>query len=212
MDHTLLPCDTGSLWSQFLAKRGLIDDSQSAERERFLRDYQAGVLDLDAAYSYEFKVLQLFAPDERRQLIAKFFRGELQPLITPQTLACFAKHRVQGDYLVMITATVDDIARPVADFFGFDHMIASRGVVDTEGNYTGEVELEPCMGRGKLVHLEKWLTDSCNNPNHYTFYSDSHNDLPLLEQVDVPIAVDPDAKLRAIAQTNGWDIISFLEQ
>lgn len=211
MDHTLVPADTGTLWAQFLFERGLISPEKSQERAKFLLDYHAGTLDIEAAYAFELGVLQSLGAEKRKDLLQIFFEERIKPLITPKAVAIVAKHRQNGDYLLMITATVDEIARPVAKFFGMDHLIAGRGSVDAAGNYTGEVELAPCMGRGKLVHLEDWLVRSGNNPKEYTFYSDSHNDLPLLEQVDVPIAVDPDPKLRQVAEENNWQIISFLE-
>jgi len=110
----------------------------------------------------------------------------------------------------MITATVNEIAQPVADFFGIEHLIATYGELDKAGNYTGKVELEPCMGRGKLVHLEAWLQHTGYNPHHYTFYSDSHNDIPLLEQVDLPIIVDPDSRLKEHAQQHSWQLFLLL--
>ncbi len=211
MDHTLVPADTGSLWAEFLLDKGLISSEKSAERAKFLLDYHAGNLDIEAAYAFELGVLQSLGVEKRKDLLQVFFAELIKPLITPKALQAVAKHRENGDYLLMITATVDEIARPVAEFFAMDHLIAGRGEVDAAGNYTGKVELAPCMGRGKLIHLEDWLVRSGNNPLEYTFYSDSHNDLPLLEQVDMPIAVDPDPKLRQIAEENNWQIISFLD-
>ncbi len=210
MDHTLVPADTGTIWSQFLQERNLISLEKAQERAQFLADYQNGTLNVEEAYRFELGVLQSLEPDLRKELLNQFFKDKVKPLITAKALQQVAEHRKNGDYLIMITATLEEIARPIAEFFGMDHLIGGRGQIDALGNYTGEIELEPCMGRGKLVHLEEWLVKTGNNPVEYTFYSDSHNDLPLLEQVDVAIAVDPDAKLRQIAQDNNWQIISFL--
>lgn len=210
MDHTLVPADTGTIWSQFLQERNLISLEKAQERAQFLADYQNGTLNVEEAYRFELGVLQSLERDLRKELLNQFFEDKVKPLITATALQTVAKHRQNGDYLIMITATLEEIASPIAEFFGMDHLIGGRGQIDALGNYTGEIELEPCMGRGKLVHLEEWLVKTGNNPVEYTFYSDSHNDLPLLEQVDVAIAVDPDAKLRQIAQDNNWQIISFL--
>ncbi|MEN9946371.1 MAG: hypothetical protein RLZZ293_757 [Pseudomonadota bacterium] len=210
MDHTLVPCDTGTIWSEFLVERNLITPDKVTQRSKFLHDYLAGKLDVVAAYQFELSVLQSLDPIIRPQLLQEFFTTKIQPLITLASQDCVAKHKQAGDYIVMITATIEEIAKPIADFFQVDHLIGGRGKQDSYGNYTGEIELEPCMGRGKLVHLENWLTQTAYNPQHYTFYSDSHNDLPLLEQVDLAIAVDPDPKLSQIAQEQGWPIISFL--
>lgn len=210
MDHTLVPADTGTIWSQFLQERNLISLEKAQERAQFLADYQNGTLNVEEAYRFELGVLQSLEPDLRKELLNQFFKDKVKPLITAKALQQVAEHRKNGDYLIMITATLEEIASPIAEFFGMDHLIGGRGQIDALGNYTGEIELEPCMGRGKLVHLEEWLVKTGNNPVEYTFYSDSHNDLPLLEQVDVAIVVDPDAKLRQIAQENNWQIISFL--
>jgi len=209
MDHTLVPCDTGTVWNGFLVQKNLISQKQHEQRQKFLFDYQAGILDMDAAYRYELGILQLFSREERDSLLQEFFVSTVKPMISSKALEQLALHRQNGDFIIMITATVEDIARPIAEFFAVDHLIASRGKLDILGNYTGEVEIEPCMGRGKLVHLEAWLQQTGHNPEHYTFYSDSHNDMPLLEQVDVPIAVDPDDILRKAAVANGWQIMSF---
>lgn len=211
MDHTLVPADTGTIWSQFLQEQNLISLEKAQERAQFLADYQNGTLNVEEAYRFELGVLQSLERDLRKELLNKFFEDKVKPLITAKALQQVAEHRQNGDYLIMITATLEEIASPIAEFFGMDHLIGGRGQIDAHGNYTGEIELEPCMGRGKLVHLEEWLVKTGNNPVEYTFYSDSHNDLPLLEQVDVAIAVDPDNKLRQIAQANDWQIISFLD-
>lgn len=211
MDHTLVPADTGTIWSQFLQEQNLISLEKAQERAKFLADYQNGTLNVEEAYRFELGVLQSLERDLRKELLNKFFEDKVKPLITAKALQQVAEHRQNGDYLIMITATLEEIASPIAEFFGMDHLIGGRGKIDAHGNYTGEIELEPCMGRGKLVHLEEWLVKTGNNPVEYTFYSDSHNDLPLLEQVDVAIAVDPDNKLRQIAQANDWQIISFLD-
>lgn len=210
MDHTLVPCDTGTVWNGFLARRGLISETQHEQRQKFLFDYQAGILDMEASYRYELGILQLFPKKEREELLQEFFDLVIKPAISVKAIAQYEKHRKAGDFIILITATVEDIAKPVAEFFGVDHLIATKGKVNEAGEYTGEVEIEPCMGRGKLVHLEEWLQKTGNNPEHYTFYSDSHNDMPLLEQVDVPIAVDPDDILREIALANDWQIMSFV--
>lgn len=210
MDHTLVPADTGTLWSKFLFERGLLSAEKAQERASFLTAYQNGTLVVEDAYRFELGVLQSLDKVERKQLLTEFFEQKLRPIITQKAIDAVNKHRENGDYLVMITATIEEIAAPVARFFGMDHLIGGRGEVDEAGNYTSKLVLGPCMGRGKLVHLEDWLTRSGNNPTDYTFYSDSYNDLPLLEQVDVAIAVDPDPKLLEIAQQNNWDVISFL--
>lgn len=210
MDHTLVPCDTGTLWAEYLVKNQLLSGEMAVRRKQFLIDYQAGTLDAAEAYRFEMKVLNELPEDKRVWLLNDFFATSIKPIIPAKAIAQVNYHRQQGDYIIIITATLEEIARPIAEFFGVDFLIGGQGVLDEHGKYTGEIVLEPCMGRGKLVHLENWLTISNNNPQYYIFYSDSHNDLPLLEQVDEAIAVDPDEQLQQIAQANSWSIISFI--
>ncbi|RTL00933.1 MAG: HAD-IB family hydrolase [Proteobacteria bacterium] len=209
MDHTLIPADSGTLWAQFLYEQGRLSDEQMATREKFLHQYNAGTLKVEDAYSFDIGVLSSLGEDAP-ELLTEYFQHRVLPIISQAARDKVQFHLDAGHYVVMITATLEEMARPVAEFFGMHHLIGGKAKRDASGNYTGELEdLGPCMGRGKLVHLEDWLTTSGNNPSEYTFYSDSHNDLPLLEQVDTPIAVDPDDSLRAIAVENNWQIISF---
>ena len=209
MDHTLVSCDTGLEWSKFLLKQGLISKEQHQERQGFFLAYQNGALDIDAAYRFEVNVLQQLEPAVRERLLQEYFLSVIKPAISDKAYEQVKKHKIAGNYVVIITATLSEIASLVAEFFEVDHLLATKSKRDLMGNYEGGLEGEACIGRGKLVHLEEWLVASGNNPEHYTFYSDSHNDLPLLEQVDIAIAVDPDDILRSTAIKNGWDIISF---
>lgn len=208
MDHTLIPVDTGTVWAKFLQEKGLMSEFQVATRAKFLQDYLDGTLVAEDAYRFDISVLQSLGVNYD-ELLAEFFDQMVLPLISEKAKAIVQQHRSNGDYVVMITATLEDIARPIAKYFAVDHLIGGKAEKDENNNFTGELILEACMGRGKLVHLEDWLTETKFNPSEYTFYSDSHNDLPLLEQVDNPIVVDPDAKLREIALANQWQIMSF---
>lgn len=209
MDHTLIPADSGTLWAQFLYDQGLLSDEQMATREKFLQQYNDGTLKVEDAYSFDIGVLASLG-DDVSKLLDVYFQERVLPIISQVARDAVQYHLDAGHYVVMITATLEEMAAPVAAYFGMNHLIGGKAKRDENGDYTGELEdLGPCMGRGKLVHLEHWLTVSDNNPTEYTFYSDSHNDIPLLEQVDTPIAVDPDDKLRAMATENGWQIISF---
>lgn len=209
MDHTLIPADSGTLWAQFLYDQGLLSDEQMATREKFLQQYNDGTLKVEDAYSFDIGVLASLG-DDVSKLLDVYFQERVLPIISQVARDAVQYHLDAGHYVVMITATLEEMAAPVAAYFGMNHLIGGKAKRDENGDYTGELEdLGPCMGRGKLVYLEHWLTVSDNNPTEYTFYSDSHNDIPLLEQVDTPIAVDPDDKLRAMATENGWQIISF---
>lgn len=210
MDHTLVPNDTGYLWAQFLQEKQLLSNEQVATRKKILDDYFAGTLDFAAAYGFEIDILNGLGV-RLDSLLQEFVQTKVIPLITDKAINQVQRHKNDGDYLVMITATLDNLAKHIAEFFGMDALIASRAEISDDGTLSHELILGACMGRGKLIHLENWLIENEMNPSEYTFYSDSHNDIPLLEQVDNPIAVDPDDKLRQRAIDDNWKIISFLE-
>lgn len=210
MDHTLIPVDTGTVWAEFLQEKNLMSKEQVIQRSKFLQDYLNGTLDVKAAYRFDISILSEL-DYHRDELLLECFNKKILPKISHKAIDTVERHRANGDYVVMITATLEDMARPAAEFFGVDYLIGGKPEFDDNGKYTGDIAMGPCMGRGKLIHLEAWLTEMNLNPTEYTFYSDSHNDLPLLEQVDNPIAVDPDAKLREIAIENEWQVISFID-
>lgn len=209
MDHTLVPNDTGYLWAQFLQEKGLLSDKQVAQRKKILEDYFAGTLDLAVAYGFEIDILNGLG-EKTDDLLQEFVQTKVISLITDKAITQVQQHKSNGDHLVMITATLNNLAKYISEFFGMDALIASRAELNEDGSLSHELINDACMGRGKLVHLEYWLTENELNPTEYTFYSDSHNDIPLLEQVDNPIAVDPDDKLRKIAEDNSWKIISLI--
>ncbi|MDD3265666.1 MAG: HAD-IB family hydrolase [Burkholderiales bacterium] len=209
MDHTLIPNDTGYLWAQFLQEKGLLSSEQVSLRKEILADYFAGTLDLSRAYGFEIDILNGLG-HRTDDLLQEFVQTKVIPLITDKAITQVQQHKSNGDYLVMITATLNNLAKYISEFFGMDALIASRADINDDGSLSYKLINDACMGRGKLVHLEHWLTENSFNPTEYTFYSDSHNDIPLLEQVDNPIVVDPDDKLLEIAKSNSWKIISFM--
>lgn len=210
LDNTLLSDDSDHLWGEFLVQRGEVDaHSYKTRNDAFYQDYVKGQLDVDAYLQFVLEPLVGRAPDELAALHADFMRTMILPIITPAAIALVEQHRAAGDQLVVITATNDFITAPIVRRLGIDTLIASRAEV-RDGRYTGRVVGTPCFREGKIACLHEWLATNPFELAEATFYSDSHNDLPLLSAVGHPVAVDPDDTLRAHAQAKGWPIISLL--
>ena len=210
LDNTLLAGDSDFEWAQFLIDRGVLDrKNYEARNQAFYDQYKAGTLDI-----YEFLDFQLKPLSQYPRTVLDAWHGEymterILPMIRDSARALVDKHR--GEVRVIITATNSFVTAPIARAFGIEHLIATEPEV-RDGAFTGGVSGTPCFREGKVERLEAWLAErgeSIKNDLKSTFYSDSHNDLPLLEQVGHPVAVDPDAALRAHAEARGWPIISL---
>jgi len=209
LDNTLLGGDSDNLWGQFLCERGLVDGEDFAARnDQFYADYQAGTLDIDAYLRFALSTLVGLSPRELRARHRDFMRSKIEPILLPKAEKLLAKHRQQGHQLLIITATNEFITRPIAELLGVTELIACEGE-KVNGRYTGEPRGVPSYHAGKVTRLKAWLELHQASLDGAFFYSDSHNDLPLLELVDNPVAVDPDDSLRARAETEGWPVISL---
>jgi HAD superfamily hydrolase (TIGR01490 family) len=209
LDNTLLAGDSDHLWGQFLVAQGLEDGTEFARaNDAFYRDYQEGNLDIDAFLRFSLRPLRDHPPELLESLRARFVRECIAPLMLPAARALVDRHRAAGDTLLIITASNTFITAPTAALFGVPHLIATDPEVH-EGRFTGAVSGIPSFQAGKVARLEVWLAAQGESLAGSSFYSDSHNDLPLLERVDRPVAVDPDAVLREAALARGWDILSL---
>jgi HAD superfamily hydrolase (TIGR01490 family) len=209
LDNTLLAGDSDHLWGQFLVAQGLEDGTEFARaNDAFYRDYQEGSLDIDAFLRFSLRPLRDHPPELLESLRARFVRECIAPLMLPAARALVDRHRAAGDTLLIITASNTFITAPTAALFGVPHLIATDPEVH-EGRFTGAVSGIPSFQAGKVARLEVWLAAQGESLAGSSFYSDSHNDLPLLERVDRPVAVDPDAVLREAALARGWDILSL---
>ena len=209
LDNTLISDDSDYLWGQFLVDQGLVNkETYETANAKFYEDYKQGNLDINEFLRFSLKPLsqhpteQLFA--WRRQFIAEI----IQPVLLKSAQALVDKHRMRGDTLLVITATNRFVTEPIVKIYGIDNLLATTPEFK-QGVYTGKVEGVPCFQEGKVILLEQWLKTSTETLEGSYFYSDSHNDLPLLNKVDTPIAVDPDEKLKAFAVQSKWDIISL---
>ncbi len=209
LDNTLLSGDSDYLWGRFLVDRGIVDgDEYERENERFYREYREGRLDIHEFLRFSLRPLAELDPARLNELRADFVASRIEPLITPAAELLVDGHRIEGDTLLIVTATNRFVTAPIAERFGIPHLIATEPEM-RDGRYTGEVAGTPSFREGKVERLQAWLAERGETLEGSCFYSDSHNDLPLLERVERPVAVDPDDALRARAAENGWEVISL---
>lgn len=209
LDNTLLSIDSDHAWGEFLVDRGLVDsDAFRRANDEFYRQYQEGGLDIHEYLAFALQPLTGYSMEELTALHAQFMAEYIEPMRLPRAEALIAEHQARGDTCLIITATNTFITRPIAEALGIPEMLGSEPEI-VDGRYTGRVSGTPCFQEGKITRLEQWLRGRDIDLAGSTFYSDSHNDLPLMQRVDHPVAVDPDPTLRAEAEKRGWKIISL---
>ncbi len=209
LDNTLIADDSDYLWGKFLVDQGIVDrlvyDKINAQ---FYEDYQNGTLDMMAFLRFALEPLAAHPIEQLHNWRQDFINSIIKPLLLDKAKALVEKHRSQGDTLLVITATNSFITAPIVALYGIENLIATTPEM-IDGKYTGNVNGVPCFQEGKVTRLNEWLTLNNEKLEGSYFYSDSHNDLPLLKLVDFPVAVDPDEKLRDFADTQKWEIISL---
>ncbi len=211
LDNTLLAGDSDYLWGRFLAAAGVVDgDYYERENQRFYDQYRVGELDIHEFLAFSLRPLAEQSPDRLRTLRCEFVADCIRPILLPAAAELLRKHQQAGDTLLIITATNRFVTQPIADLLGVPHLLATEPEMAGE-RYTGRVAGTPCFQHGKVERLEQWLVEQDEGLDGSWFYSDSHNDLPLLQQVEHPVAVDPDETLRGEAIARGWPIISLRE-
>ncbi|MFO7648542.1 HAD family hydrolase [Halomonas sp. 3H] len=209
LDNTLLSIDSDHAWGEFLLEQGAVDPVAYREaNDRFLADYEAGTLDIHAFLEVALRPLAENSPEQLAAWHQQFMASKIEPHILAKGEELVARHRTRGDTLMIVTATNRFITGPIAERLGVDHLIAVEPEV-VDGRYTGRVTGTPSYREGKVKRLEAWLADKDLTLDDSWFYSDSHNDIPLLEIVEHPVAVDPDPSLREVAEARGWRIISL---
>ena len=214
LDQTLLPLDSDQSWGEFTLKLGWVDAHSFKQRnDGFYADYNAGCLDIHAYVRFATEAIRQQGVAAASVAHQAFMREVIQPAIRPQALALVEQHRAQGDTLVMVTATNEFVTGPIAQAFGMDVLLAAQLVRDGQGNFTGEIDGVPTLREGKVTRVNQWLAaQGLSLPEvHATFYSDSMNDLPLLENVDVPVVTNGGPALKHIAQERGWRILDLFE-
>ncbi len=209
LDNTLLDGDSDYQWGRFLVDEGIVDkDFYERENRRFFDHYKAGTLDIYAFARFAYKPLADNSLQDLNRLRDLYMEQRIKPMILPKAIDLVEHHRNQGNTLVIITSTNRFITEPIASEFGVDALIATEPEFKN-GRYTGELAGIPCFQNGKVTRLHHWLRETEQTLEDSWFYSDSHNDIPLLEKVTHPIAVDADEKLKQHAQNKGWPIITL---
>lgn len=209
LDNTLIAGDSDHAWGVFLVEKQLVDaETYRIANDRFYADYKNGCLDIRAYLQFSLAPLVQHSMADLKTMHDEFMTTYIEPLMLPKAEALLRKHREQGDHLLIITATNGFITRPIAKRLGVEDILATDPEI-ADGNYTGNFIGNPCFQAGKITHLHEWLKSNHHSLDGAYFYSDSINDLPLLEQVDNPVAVDPDDRLANIASERGWTILSL---
>ncbi|MFC0336304.1 HAD-superfamily subfamily IB hydrolase, TIGR01490 [Kushneria avicenniae] len=212
LDNTLLGGDSDHAWNDFLVEQGIVDrDHFRRENDRFHRAYDAGTLDIHEYLAFALAPLTRHTREELDELHRQFMAERIEPIILSQGEALLESHRARGDRILIITATNRFVTGPIAARLGVEHLIAVEPEM-VEGRYTGRVDGIPSFREGKITRLEHWLEAQGISLEGAVFYSDSQNDLPLLERVDHPVAVDPDPVLADIAGQRNWQIITLRDR
>lgn len=209
LDNTLLTGDSDYGWGCFLVDKNIVDkQSYEAANLHFFDQYKQGKLDIYEYSAFSFKPLSQLPMKTLHDLHREFMIKVVKPMIGEKAKQLVQHHREMGHTLLVITATNSFITRPIAEAFGITNLLATEPKI-VQGRYTTEIDGIPCFQEGKVERLNHWLKSHQISLDGSYFYSDSNNDLPLMELVDHPVAVDPDEKLTAISQKNGWKIISL---
>lgn len=214
LDNTLLEGDSDHAWGEFLISRNLVDaNAHRAENDSYYRQYQEGKLDIHGYVKFTMAPILQLSSAKRKALHEVFMRETVAPMVLDKALALVKQHRDAGDYCLIITATNAFITSPIAAIFGVDQLIATELEIKDDC-LTGNIAGTPCYQAGKVAKLEQWLLAQRQPQEQLSlansiFYTDSVNDLQLLKQVKVPVAVDPDDQLRSTALEKRWDIISL---
>ena len=212
LDNTLLAGDSDYEWGQFLVDRGVLDrETYQAQNRAYYDQYAAGTLDIHQYLGFALRPLAEHTPAELGRWHADFMRQRILPMITPAARELVRGHLDSGDLCAIVTATNSFVTSPIAREFGVPHLVATEPETHG-GRFTGRVAGTPCFREGKSQRLDEWLSGLGRRLGDFrqsTFYSDSHNDLALLERVTRPVAVDPDPQLAAQAARRGWEVISL---
>jgi HAD superfamily hydrolase (TIGR01490 family) len=216
LDSTLLPCDSDYEWGQFLARIGVVDgDDYTKKNERFYQDYKEGKLDIHEFLRFSLRPLAEHSRAQLKEWHDTFMKEVIQGQLRQKAIDLVKRHQDAGDLCCVITATNSFVTRPIVESFGIEHLVATEPATignNPLANFTGEVKGIPNFREGKIQNLHSWLAAqelSFDKMPHSYFYSDSMNDLPLLEEVSNPVATNPDERLRNEAIKRNWPILEL---
>ena len=213
LDHTLLPIDSDHAWGEFVIRQGWVDPVEFARgNDQFYAQYQAGTLDIHAYIEYATRPWRDRPTGEMAAAHLRFMEESIRPAIRPVALELVRRHQAQGDLVALVTATNEFVTAPIAQAFGIDHLISVRLARGPAGNITGRIDGTPSFREGKIVRTQEWLGGmgaALRDFDRVSFYSDSANDLPLLESATDPVATNPSPSLETIARERGWRILQL---
>ena len=209
LDNTLIAGDSDHAWGQFLADKGIVDaEEYQKANDQFYQDYLDGKLDMTRYLEFSLAPLAAHPMKNLLQWREQFITERIKPLMLDKAQALVSAHKDQGHFILIITATNRFVTEPIAEHLGVDHLIATDPEI-INNKYTGAISGVPSFKEGKVTRLNSWLKEQGYNLDGSYFYSDSHNDIPLLDIVEKPIAVDPDPTLESHAKENNWKIMSL---
>nr|CAA6830522.1 MAG: Phosphoserine phosphatase (EC [uncultured Thiotrichaceae bacterium] len=209
LDHTLINGDSDHSWGEFLVNKELVDaEEYRIANDHFYDQYKDGTLDIREYNRFALKFLSENTMETLNTLHQTFMQERILPIISDKVRELIANHRNEGHTLVIVTATNSFVTRPIATELGIEHLLAIEPKI-VDGHISRELEGVPTFREGKVTRLKQWLEDRDETLEGSYFYSDSHNDLPLLNIVDNPVAVNPDSTLLDIADKYGWPVIDL---
>lgn len=209
LDNTLIAGDSDYLWGSFLVEQDIVEAaSYEQANRRFYDQYKVGELDINEFLAFQLRPLAEHGMEQLQHWRDQYIQQKIVPILLPKARQLIERHRDQDDTLVVITATNRFITQPIVELYGIENLLATEPEL-VDGRYTGGVSGTPCFQDGKVSMLEGWLAGARLSLDDSWFYSDSHNDLPLLSRVTRPTAVDPDEILEAHARRQGWPVISL---
>ncbi|WMY91414.1 histidinol-phosphatase [Snodgrassella communis] len=214
LDNTLINCDSDNEWPKYLLQKGLVDKSfVDMKNDKFYQDYLNGCLDIDEFLQFQLAPLACFSRAELDEMHTEYMHDFIVPHISTMAKMLVQGHHDAGDEMLLLSATNEFIIAPIAKTFGIQNIIGVQLETDAAGNYTGRYIGTPSFKEGKVTRLQQWLAQRGQRLSDFDkvyFYSDSHNDLPLLKEVTDPVAVNPDEKLAQYARRHGWPILNFM--
>ena len=209
LDNTLIGGDSDFLWGEFIGEEGIVDASVYRKKnEYFYQQYDLGTLDIYAWLEFCLEPLTRYSMTELQEFHHRFMIQKIEPILLDKAQNCINQHKERGDTVLVMTASTSFVTAPIVKKYGINHLLATEPEIK-EGRYTGGVSGIPCFQAGKIDKLMPWLQKNEETLTGSTFYSDSHNDLPLLELVDNPVAVNADKILTKIAEKKGWEILNW---
>jgi HAD superfamily hydrolase (TIGR01490 family) len=215
LDDTLLPIDSDHAWGEFIVRIGWVDAAEFARRnDAFYAQYQAGQLDIHEYIAFATEPLRARAPAETDAARRRFMAEVIGPQLRAPALALVREHQARGDLVALVTATNDFVTTPIAGAFGIADLLAVRLDRDAGGTITGRIAGTPSYRDGKVTRVQEWLAERGHTWADFgriSVYSDSVNDLPLLERATDPVATNPTPALQAVAQTRGWRILKLFD-